>query len=379
MSIGNTNTQTMTQNSSKLPSSYTVPDPYGLFGAEHHNQGAKSNCTSHSFALMVEMQLSTHFKERTLIDVDDLWDKQKRFGTATEERGDFADGPFIIASTHGVRFRTDSGKTGTLFMPGTSRVENGITVYEGGTIKMDNPVTMRIFNFFRQNKKQEKPMTKYQLKAQAYKKDLELLFSETRRTLNSGSLFRVELEVEQAGIGSEVYDSVKNISGIQIDFHDRAKEDSGLPKIDERHREFLNSQRPLGAGAPYWEAFAVLQHGVVISAQFLWPWVVKHIAEDIDQKAWDAVKEIVKHITRKLSNRKDISTKDVVLKMHYPEGIQYGVALIFQEGLSAEEVETAFMLLRTTEVNLPEPKLPGPSVVVIRYNVTKSTWEEDAS
>ncbi|MFZ3166629.1 MAG: hypothetical protein WA130_03365 [Candidatus Methanoperedens sp.] len=97
-----------------IPKSYEVPNPYNI---PVHDQGNKNNCTSHAFSLMMEYRLSEKFKERTLVDVDDLWEKQKKFGTATEE-GDRSDGPFIIAEKYGVKFKTDSGKSGIFFLDG---------------------------------------------------------------------------------------------------------------------------------------------------------------------------------------------------------------------------------------------------------------------
>jgi len=96
----------------KLPESYRVPNPYNV---PIHNQENKNNCISHAFAIMLEYKLSAMFKELVIIDVDDLWEKQKKFGTATEE-GDFGEGPFIIATKYGVKFTTKSGKKGTYFL-----------------------------------------------------------------------------------------------------------------------------------------------------------------------------------------------------------------------------------------------------------------------
>ena len=103
-----------------------------------HNQGNKNSCTSHSFALMMEYKLSDYFKERTLIDVDDLWEKQLKYGTATEQ-GDLPEGVFFIATKYGARFKTDSGKTGTMFLSG-EKIEQGImTIYAGWRIELDKP------------------------------------------------------------------------------------------------------------------------------------------------------------------------------------------------------------------------------------------------
>lgn len=121
---------------SNFPKEYTIPNPYNI---PVHDQGNKNSCTAHAFALMMEYQLSDYFKERTLVDVDDLWEKQKKFGTASEEKGDLPDGPFKIAAKYGVRFKTDSGKTGAVILSGNRRMENGIMAYEGWTIHLDHP------------------------------------------------------------------------------------------------------------------------------------------------------------------------------------------------------------------------------------------------
>jgi hypothetical protein len=83
---------------------------------------------------MMEFQLSINFKERTLIDIDDLWEKQLNFGTATVD-GDSFEGLFIIAMKYGARFKTDSGKTGTLF--GAKKNEGKETIYIGWEILLD--------------------------------------------------------------------------------------------------------------------------------------------------------------------------------------------------------------------------------------------------
>ena len=119
----------------KFPDSYEIPNPYNI---PIHDQKDKMNCTSHAFASMMEYNLSDHFKERTLIDVDDLWEKQKKYGTATENGGDVLEGPCKIAIKYGVKFRTDSGKTGTVFLSGLKKKEGMITTYIGKRIEMDS-------------------------------------------------------------------------------------------------------------------------------------------------------------------------------------------------------------------------------------------------
>jgi hypothetical protein len=99
-----------------LPEKSFIPDPYNV---PVHNQGDKNNCTAHAYAASIELTLSRELQERVTVDVDDLWEKQKNFGTATEDEGDTVRGCVIIAAIHGVKFETESGKLG-IFYPGIS-------------------------------------------------------------------------------------------------------------------------------------------------------------------------------------------------------------------------------------------------------------------
>lgn len=92
---------------------FTVPNPYNI---QPRIQGNENNCTSLSLAYLIEYQLSNKLKERVVVDVDDLWRKQKTLGTATVD-GDLAEGAFKIAEKYGVRFYTENTRrTGTYFL-----------------------------------------------------------------------------------------------------------------------------------------------------------------------------------------------------------------------------------------------------------------------
>ena len=92
----------------RLPKKMIIPNPYNI---PIHNQGNENNCTSHAFATMIEYKLSKILKERVLIEVDDLWTKQKGYGTAID-RGDTMEGVMFIADKYGMKFQTESGRKG---------------------------------------------------------------------------------------------------------------------------------------------------------------------------------------------------------------------------------------------------------------------------
>lgn len=85
----------------KLPKKYMIPNK---FIPPIHNQGNKNNCTAHAVASAIEIELSKKLGKRVIVDVDDLWEKQKKFGTATEEGGDSLEDALFIAKKYGVRY-----------------------------------------------------------------------------------------------------------------------------------------------------------------------------------------------------------------------------------------------------------------------------------
>ena len=118
----------------KLPKLFRVPNPYKI---PTRDQGNENSCTSHAFASCAEYYLSNKLKEKVSVDVDDLWQKQKKFGTATEE-GDSMDGPIIIGRKYGVRFSAEkSGRRGRLFLSDESEIREGIVHFFVSKIEFD--------------------------------------------------------------------------------------------------------------------------------------------------------------------------------------------------------------------------------------------------
>ncbi len=103
---------TISNKKNRLPEKYIIPNEYET---PVHDQKDKNNCTSCALAAVFESKLSKFFKERVIIDADDLWEKQKKYGTATE-KGDTLEGAARIADEYGVLFETESGKKG-IFKP----------------------------------------------------------------------------------------------------------------------------------------------------------------------------------------------------------------------------------------------------------------------
>ncbi len=53
---------------------------------------------------------------------------------------------------------------------------------------------------------------------ESYKEELSGIYKSNRCTLNDELQNRIEIEVEQADLGNDVYESIKNIRNLRIDF-----------------------------------------------------------------------------------------------------------------------------------------------------------------
>ena len=93
----------------KFPDEFIIPNTYNI---PIHDQGNKSNCTSHAIATMIEYRLSNEFKQLVTVDVEDLWEKQKKYGTAKEGIGDSIEDAVKVAQEYGVIYKKSNGETG---------------------------------------------------------------------------------------------------------------------------------------------------------------------------------------------------------------------------------------------------------------------------
>lgn len=98
---------------SDIPAGPIRSKNWNTYDLPPHDQGDKNSCTAHAVAMMFEMHLSNDFREPVSIDGDDLWEKQLKFGTATEDGDDFV-GVLYIADKYGMKFETKSGIKGIL-------------------------------------------------------------------------------------------------------------------------------------------------------------------------------------------------------------------------------------------------------------------------
>ena len=94
-----------------LPEKCIIPNPYNI---PIHDQGDKPSCSTQALAAMCEYELSGILEEQVLIDTDDLWEKQLKYGTANEH-GDTIEDCIKISDKYGMLFRTESGKRGIFY------------------------------------------------------------------------------------------------------------------------------------------------------------------------------------------------------------------------------------------------------------------------
>lgn len=352
-----------------LPDDYEVENPYKI---PVHDQGDKNNCTSHTFALMMEYHLSEYFKERTLIDVDDLWEKQKRLGTATD-RGDFLEGPFFIATKYGVKFKTDSGKTGRLFLSGKKRTEGMITSYMGWKIKLDSSFSNKMFNFFKRKKPQQNMYDKYFLQ-QEYNQSFYRASISGFQTIQNAP--NITIEFSDSGFSEFIKQEFKDIGPIEIQIWDRGIQKTNLQRVSDEYSAALKGGRLGGMGSPVPEAYIDLAKFTI---GFLFKWGLDHIINDLDSKIWETLKtriySLYNSLKEKLKGEVAIVTSSRVFRYERPT-----ILFILPTNLSKEEFKNClnFVSSKTLEIirNFSEfQEAQKNNFYQFKYNKEKCRWE----
>ena len=88
----------------KLPDSYEPEHKYTWT----HNQGDRPTCVLHSWAYIEELKLADIFKQKIMIDVDEIWDRMLSAGLADENGTQIPIAINFINSTYYI-FQTENG------------------------------------------------------------------------------------------------------------------------------------------------------------------------------------------------------------------------------------------------------------------------------
>ncbi|MDE1971048.1 MAG: hypothetical protein KGI50_05755 [Patescibacteria group bacterium] len=195
------------------------------------------------------------------------------------------------------------------------------------------------------------------------------MYSRSRHSVNTNENNIVSMRIEESDIAKDLYHELRKVSGVRIELTDRAYSRIEQARIKKKY-SYIQKGLGLG-GANFWQILDETKHAVIIAAQFLWPWVVGHIAKDADDKIWEKVKRVVINSLRVLK-RKKRTKNTVVLLINHPDQIQHEIALVLDKGLTDEQADQAFGLLPDAVQALGDPKDPGPTLRAFKYDPDKS-------
>lgn len=101
-------------NDDPLPKKFSLLDEAQKYGFKlRKHEGIP--CTIGGMAMHVELQLTLKLKERVIVDVEDLWEKQKKYGTIIDKVWCPPEEVNMIASKYGIKYKTESGESKTYF------------------------------------------------------------------------------------------------------------------------------------------------------------------------------------------------------------------------------------------------------------------------
>jgi hypothetical protein len=201
-----------------------------------------------------------------------------------------------------------------------------------------------------------------------FTKEMNDMYNRSRYSINDNEKDIISIRLEEDDLAKDLYSELRRVSGVRIELTDRAYSKKEQVRIKNKYSYI---QKSLGLGcANFWQILDETKHAVIIAAQFLWPWVVGHIAEDLDDKIWEKVKKVATS-SLKILKSKNRTKNTVVLLINHPDQIQHEIALILDEGLTAEQVGQAFDLLPGAVQTLGAPKDPGPTLRAFKFDSGK--------
>ena len=292
--------------------------------------------------MLFRSQLSDIFQERILIDVDDLWDKQLRYGTAIEEIGDSFDGPFNMAAKYGIRFTRDSGKTGTLFLS------------EGGwKIKMDRPLEKYIRALAKRLKKKTKQVNNFQ---QEYNSAIANASAQGIKKLGTGNI-ELMVRFKDSRLAQPIEDSFKEMGDIGVELVDEEK----IQKLQKLVKEKYVDKKYAGIGVPL---EGLIAGGFIIFTV----WSVKHIFDDVDNFLWERFKEVA---LRVLGSTKEIKTTqdEITIEFKDPQ-----VLFIFPKKLNADDFLREMDSIKTLLQDIHNNQNHTSYSYEYRYELESGKW-----
>jgi len=312
----------------RLSESYIVPNPYNL---PIHDQAGKNNCTSHVYASTMEYRLSEYFKERTLIDVDDLWEKQKRYGTATDE-GDFMDGPHKVAVRYGIRFKTDSGKTGIM-----------LGAKKGWQIIVDKSFP--------------------QGEISPYDKEISMARESGYKKFNHDTK-DISIDFKNSRLSSVIEESLSQLDELGIELFDKEKIAQGIVTVNAKYKKGSDRGR-LGVGGPG----QIVGFFIDPSISFVILWIGGHIISDFDNAIWGKLKKALFSIFK--SAQPILGKDQLTITTNYKPQIIF----VFPSDINADvflrEMDTVTKI--TKEILLKDPR---PNIAYkYSFNGEKNSWE----
>ena len=336
-----------------FPDEYTVPDPYGLFDASNHIQKGENNCTSHTFALMMEFQLSNLFKQRILIDVDDLWEKQKKFGTATRE-GDYIDGPWEIAISHGLKFKTQRGIIGFLYLSRTGKM----------SISWGRPRRINLKGIMRNFLKWILPSSVGHGLSEDHGPSNEQLKYNQEQHLAHGAGFEIldegpnlTIEFSDTRLSEYIKAEFTGIFPLRIQIWNHAQQKSELERVAKKYQDDFKRGRLGGIGSPVPPEFIDL---ALFSVGIIFNWGFQHIIKDLDTKVWQILKTKIINLFRESGKKSNgqvaIVTSSRLFRREMPT-----ISFILPSGLSEAQLQECLNFISTKTMEVIDGFLTGDS------------------
>jgi hypothetical protein len=162
--------------------------------------------------------------------------------------------------------------------------------------------------------------------------------------INSNKSEEIMLFVQDQKAAETIREELKDSGEFKITLHNPEKAREEIEALDQEYAETLKNAPALGKGAPGFMPISQFYDAIKYACQYVvGPWIISHILGDVDDAAWNKVKELISAAIKTLS----ILINDDRKFAFIIEGRgKKDLVFLFEKTLSDEEIQ-----LRISEVH----------------------------
>ena len=179
----------------------------------------------------------------------------------------------------------------------------------------------------------------------------------------------IDLNVTDEKVAQNILEELTTPQNIKVVLYNRSKQNREESILKEQYKEAIEWRGHLIGDIQFFN-LATFALALIIN------WTVRHILEDIDDKVWDKVKELVKKVFSPVKNEKKKNEKiPFVISSEKNKKIVF----LFDTSMTMVEFEDAFKKIKKSLKSLNDSDLNKELYrpLIFQFNLSKGKWEKE--